>query len=247
MKYGVEMYVRFSVDQKEFRFFAPINFDQIVSERGISAALTTSNLHTFQMADIVINLGNETVVKNRYPDFGLTDEMLSRIKSIPLSDYDVVTKQAQRQFNAEIIGEFKGAYGFLSNFYPATFVYEGIYWHNSESAYQAMKSLDRGVHLMFAELTSPATAKREGRRINPVRSDWEDVKVGIMRDIVFEKFRQSPELKQRLLGTGNAVLEEGNLHGDRVWGISPPHSGMGDNHLGEILMTVRRELRTLSF
>lgn len=145
------------------------------------------------------------------------------------------------------IGEFKGEYHFLSNFHPATFVYDNIHWPNSEAAYQAMKSRDRNVHLLFSQLTHPVQAKREGRMIDPIREDWNDVKVGIMRDIVYEKFRQNPDLKQKLLDTGDAVLQEGNTHNDRVWGVCPPHSGMGENHLGKILMALRREFRTISF
>lgn len=141
------------------------------------------------------------------------------------------------------IGEFKGEYSFLSNFYPAEFVYQAIVWPNSEAAYQAMKSLDRGVHLEFAQHTSPVKAKRAGRLIDPIRGDWNDVKVGIMREIVYEKFNQNPELRQKLIETGDAVLQEGNMHNDRIWGVCPPHSNNGANLLGRILMEVRLTLK----
>ena len=247
VKYGVEMYVRFSLDQKEFRFFAPVSFDQIVSEKGLSSSVVASNLQTVQMADIVINLANETLVKTRNPGFELTDEVLSHIKSIPLTDYDVVTAHAFERGATYIIGEFKGPYHFLSNFHPATFVYNNILWPNSEAAYQAMKSLDHEVHLTFAQYESPGVAKRAGRHIDPIRKDWNEVKFGIMRDIVYAKFIQNPDLKQRLLGTGAATLQEGNSHGDLIWGICPPYSSRGENNLGKILMKLRQEFRTIQF
>ena len=247
MKLGVEMYVRFSISQREFRFFAPVSIETLVDGVNVSSVVTSRNLHTVQMADLVINLGNDTVVKNREPDFELTPELMTHIKAIPLTDYDEVTAHAKEQFDPALIGEFRGEYRFLSNFYPAEFVYQGIVWANSEAAYQAMKSHDRGVHMMFARFSNPAHAKREGRLINPMRGDWDDVKVSIMRDIVYAKFRQNPELKQKLLATGHTVLQEGNMHNDRVWGVCPPYSDKGENHLGKILMDIRREFKTVSY
>lgn len=247
MKIGVEMYIRFSLDQREFRCFAPLPLKTLVDTVDITSVTVRRNLQLVQLADIVINLGNETLVKNRDPDLELTPELMNHVKSIPLSDYEDVVEHGEQQFKSAIIGEFKDEYRFLSNFYPATFVYQHIIWPNSEAAYQAMKSNDREVHLEFALLFNPAQAKRAGRLIDPMREDWDDVKVGIMRDIVSEKFNQNPELKEKLLATGWSVLQEGNLHNDRIWGVCPPHSDHGENLLGKILMDIRRDFRTVSF
>jgi len=54
-----------------------------------------------------------------------------------------------------------------------------------------------------------------------------------------QKFKQ-PELKAKLLATGDAELIEGNHWGDIVWGVC---RGKGENRLGKILMKVREELR----
>lgn len=142
--------------------------------------------------------------------------------------------------------EFKDEYSFLSNFYPATFVWNFIMWPNSEAAYQAAKSSDRKVWLDFAQMKNPAQAKRAGKTVD-VRSDWNEVKVGIMRDIVFQKFYQNPVLRTQLLATNDAHLEEGNLWKDVFWGVCPPGSGIGKNHLGNILMEVRRSFKVFSF
>ena len=247
MKLGVETYVRFSLDQKEFRFFAPIHLSTLLASSTPTAEAIKSSLQTVAMADVVINLGNNMFVKNRGLEEQPTPEMLRHAQTLPITEYDEVVSHASLPFNPNVIGEFKGEYRFLSNFYPAGFVYQGILWPNSEAAYQAMKSRDRDVHLMFSTLTHPVQAKHEGRMIDPMREDWDDVKVGIMRDIVYSKFNQNPELKRKLFDTGNAILQEGNTHNDRVWGISPPHSGNGKNHLGKILMDVRRELKTIAY
>ena len=65
-----------------------------------------------------------------------------------------------------------------------------------------------------------------------------------MEDIVRAKFTQNQELKQQLIGTGDAYLEEGNTWHDTCWGVDLK-TGEGQNHLGKILMKVRQELKTL--
>jgi predicted NAD-dependent protein-ADP-ribosyltransferase YbiA (DUF1768 family) len=61
-----------------------------------------------------------------------------------------------------------------------------------------------------------------------------------MEDLVRQKF-SNPALATRLLKTGEAVLEEGNTWGDRFWGVDA-RTGEGENHLGLILMRVRKDL-----
>jgi predicted NAD-dependent protein-ADP-ribosyltransferase YbiA (DUF1768 family) len=61
-----------------------------------------------------------------------------------------------------------------------------------------------------------------------------------MERCVRYKFTYDAELRQKLLATGDAILEEGNDWGDRVWGVV---DGVGKNRLGKILMKVRDELR----
>ena len=73
-----------------------------------------------------------------------------------------------------------------------------------------------------------------------MRSDWEDVKFDVMYDIVKAKFTQNEDLKRKLLDTEGYYLEEGNNWGDKIWGVV---NGVGENHLGKILMRVRNELK----
>jgi N-glycosidase YbiA len=142
----------------------------------------------------------------------------------------------------EKIAEFQGEYRFLSNFWPAEVVYEGITYPTSEHAYQAAKTLDPEQRRKIAALKTPAEAKHTGEALQQ-RDDWNDVKFKVMEDVVRYKFTHHDELRQKLLATSDAVLEEGNTWNDRIWGISPPRSGDGENHLGKILMKIRRELR----
>lgn len=136
-----------------------------------------------------------------------------------------------------IRGFFK-EYRFLSNFHMAPVEYNGIRYTNNEAAFQAQKCPERA--LEFATL-DPSAAKRLGRHVK-LRPDWEDVKEGIMYDIVLAKFSQNDSLRQRLLNTGYARLYEENTWGDTTWGTV---NQKGQNLLGIILEDVRDEFRSM--
>jgi hypothetical protein len=63
-----------------------------------------------------------------------------------------------------------------------------------------------------------------------------------MEDLVRQKFTRHPDLKEKLLATGNRPLYEGNTWRDHFWGVSSK-TLKGQNHLGKILMRVREDLR----
>lgn len=142
----------------------------------------------------------------------------------------------------DAILEFKGEFAFLSNFAKAELVWDNMLWPTSEHAYQAAKTLDRQSRLNIAALATPAQTKRAGKTL-VLRPDWDEVKYGIMKEIVWAKFTQNPDLRAKLLATGDAHLEEGNHHHDNIWGVCPPGSGNGKNWLGVVLMEVRKELQ----
>src|SRR2546421_11620474 len=133
------------------------------------------------------------------------------------------------------IAEFQAEYRFLSNFFPAEVIYEGITYPTSEHAYQAAKTLDPEQRKKIAALKTPAEAKSAGRSLK-LRDDWETAKFTVMEDVVRYKFSHHPDLRDKLLATGDAYLEEGNTWNDRVWGV---YQGQGENRLGKILMKIR--------
>jgi hypothetical protein len=137
------------------------------------------------------------------------------------------------------IDSFQGNYRFLSNFFPATIEYEGITYPSVENAYQASKSSSVEDHKRIAAISDPGDAKREGRLLT-LRDDWDTLKFKVMEDCVRYKFTHHLELKEKLLATGDAILEEGNTWNDQIWGVS---NGQGQNRLGKILMKVREELK----
>jgi hypothetical protein len=136
-----------------------------------------------------------------------------------------------------VINSFSGYYRFLSNFWKAPVVYDGVGYSNSEAAYQAAKCRNPEQKVWFEKL-DPGPAKRLGKGV-VLRFDWEEVKDQIMYDICLAKFTQNPDLAKALIETRDEELIEGNTWGDRVWGQV---DGVGENRLGKILMRIRAEL-----
>ena len=141
------------------------------------------------------------------------------------------------------IDYFRGEYAFLSNFWEVSVTYKGLTYGSNEAAFQAQKCMTEEEKIEFTQLR-PSASKKLGRRVQ-LRPDWEDVKVGIMEEIVRAKFTQNEDLKQLLLETGDAYLEEGNTWHDTCWGVDA-RTGEGQNHLGKILMKVRDELKEMN-
>ena len=138
----------------------------------------------------------------------------------------------------QAIKSFRGPYRWLSNFWPAQVVLDGIVFGSVEHAYQAAKTLDLDHRRAIAGLAKPGQAKRYGRKLQ-VREDWEQVKLAVMEDLLRQKFSH-PDLGQKLLDTGDACLEESNVWRDFFWGVC---DGKGENHLGRLLMKIRDGLR----
>lgn len=139
-----------------------------------------------------------------------------------------------------VIDRFDGEYNFLSNFSDSPMKLNlgslGT-WSvlNVEEVFQAAKAVDDKDAIWVLQAGRPGMAKRRGRAIRK-RDDWDEIKIDVMRMYVTAKFVQNPDLAQKLLDTGDAILIEGNTWGDRFWGTV---NGEGENWLGKILMEVR--------
>jgi ribA/ribD-fused uncharacterized protein len=135
-----------------------------------------------------------------------------------------------------VIDIFRGKYAFLSNMSSSKFVVDGIKYNSVENFFQAQKTLDLEERKRIAEM-SPVDAKRAGRKVS-LRKDWNDIRLEIMETGLRMKFK-NPFLRKLLLNTGSSMLIEGNNYGDRFWGKV---DGIGNNHLGELLMSVRADI-----
>jgi ribA/ribD-fused uncharacterized protein len=135
----------------------------------------------------------------------------------------------------------KDTYGEFSNFAKCPFVLDGKEWPTSEHYFQAQKFTDAAYRERIRAAVSPMIAARLGRsRKVPIRSDWEQIKLDVMRSAVRQRFATHAELAQLLLATGDEDLIE-TAPRDAFWGCGA--GGTGQNWLGKILMEVRHELR----
>ena len=145
-----------------------------------------------------------------------------------------------------IINEFKNEHEFLSNFFPTDVVLFGLRFKTAEAAFQAGKAivsqnksaLDT---ILSTEPDQAGKAKHIGRNIKMSQNElvyWDEIKVTWMGEVIRCKFFQNQILAALLLRTRPTPLVEGNHWGDVFWGVDLS-TGLGENHLGKILMTVR--------
>ena len=135
-----------------------------------------------------------------------------------------------------MIKEFQNEARWLSNFHPVRVKMYGIEYPSVEHAYQAAKEVNPTQRLRYLNCT-PGNAKRLGRKAE-LRPDWNEVKLLVMEELVRRKFAH-PDLRNKLLQTGNTELIEGNTWHDTFWGVC---NGIGENHLGKIIMKIRKEI-----
>jgi ribA/ribD-fused uncharacterized protein len=132
-------------------------------------------------------------------------------------------------------------YGFFSNFSPHAIYLKGKNWPTSEHFFQAQKFVGTPIEEKIRLASSPMAAAKMGRdRHHPLRADWEAVKEEIMYEALLAKFTQHPDLRQKLLETGEAELVE-HTSNDHYW--ADGGDGSGKNRLGYLLMRVRSALR----
>lgn len=140
----------------------------------------------------------------------------------------------------DLIYNFTGEYRFLSNFWPCRIVFDRLIYPSVEHAYVAAKTLNPAERAFVRKCClSPGDAKRFGRELT-LRRDWDAVKLAVMEDFLRQKFAPHTPLAEKLLATGDAKLVEGNTWGDTFWGRC---RGKGRNHLGNLLMIIREELK----
>ena len=132
-----------------------------------------------------------------------------------------------------------GNTSFLSNFASYPIELDGKVWPTVEHYFQAQKFLDESYREEIRKAKAPYDAKRMGRG-GPLRRNWDNMKIGIMKLAVRRKFETYSELREKLLRTGERELVEDSPN-DYFWGNG--RNGTGHNHMGKILMGLRQEFR----
>ena len=142
------------------------------------------------------------------------------------------------------ISNFRFQYRWLSNFYLAPVEFEGLTYPSTEHAYQAAKIDDPEVRKMISELPEPKQTKQASHWLTPPENWHTTRKFEVMELVLREKFKHE-DLALKLLATGEKELIEGNTWHDTSWGVCfcAKCGNKGDNHLGKILMKIRKELK----
>ena len=136
----------------------------------------------------------------------------------------------------EIVYKGKWVYNWFSNMEIDTITIDGITYPAVENYYQGMKSGHPKILKLFSEMT-PSKAKFNGRHLD-LREDWEQVKFEVMEKALRIKFAPGTIWYARLEMEEGEIVEWNNW-GDKIW--CKTLNGIGENHLGKILMKIRYE------
>lgn len=111
---------------------------------------------------------------------------------------------------------------------------------------------DRASFEKILRCETPADAKQLGRSVSPFDSDlWDAAVCSVAAEVVEQKFRKVPKLREMLLETGDNLLAEATRN-DTIWAIGldvgdtrakQPTDWCGSNILGWALMEARTSLR----
>lgn len=133
----------------------------------------------------------------------------------------------------------------FSNFdrFNQNLIYDGVEYNTVENFYQAMKTKDKDIRKKIATM-HPAEAKKFARTIQ-LRSDWEDIKIKVMKYALDFKYKKNITHWIALINFEGDIVEYNYWH-DNYWGHclctkckDIPHQ----NHLGKLLEDLRHEIQ----
>ena len=152
---------------------------------------------------------------------------------------------------------FFGKTSFLSNFASSPMSIDGTSFSCAEQAFQYFKAKffnEDEIAKQILEMDNPSEMAITGQHVfilhKPKQSEWNDVAVDTMEQILRAKFSQNEELKSLLKRTSPCMLVESNPY-DRVFGnglgignakSDCHHNWPGQNVMGKILENIRSKL-----
>ncbi len=156
----------------------------------------------------------------------------------PQGDHVHITNQNPPADNRILF--YEGTRYMFSNFSSFRVQWRGVSWMTSEHAYQAAKFNDPEI----IELIKNAPSAHDAKKIahahqDKIVSNWSEIEVGIMEEILRAKLAQHPYIQRKLRESGNREIVE-NSPTDSFWGRGPDWKGQ--NHLGKLWMKLRIEM-----
>jgi ribA/ribD-fused uncharacterized protein len=154
--------------------------------------------------------------------------------------------------------ESKGEYRDFSNMSNHPIEINGETFPTVEHYFQAMKARefkDDEIYQKILNTKTPKAVKAIGKKVkNFVQEVWDAKRDEVMETGVRAKFVQHPELRKKLLETGDKLIGEANPR-DTYWGIGTsmdlekakiPSKWRGQNKLGKTLMNLRDSFKEQS-
>ncbi|KAJ7114660.1 hypothetical protein C8R43DRAFT_831833, partial [Mycena crocata] len=128
------------------------------------------------------------------------------------------------RYNIEQHSEF-------TNSSPHSLIYDGKGYPTADHLYHAFKYMDHRPDLAESIRTSSksaAHARKQDKRYSAYRHpNWDGMKIQKMENVLWHKFTQHDDLKQRLLATGDAELI--NYSGHDFWGVGTNQKGWNES------------------
>ncbi|MBO4252156.1 MAG: NADAR family protein [Clostridia bacterium] len=142
----------------------------------------------------------------------------------------------------EFIGFYNREFFCLDNFSSFGFVYGGKYYQTVEHGYQSLKFKGKAPEIeekIIKCYSAYEAQKIAHENIDKQVDNWDEIKVGVMEELLRAKLDQHPYVKQKLLQTENYLICEDSPK-DSFWGIGRDRNGR--NELGKLWMKLRKEL-----
>jgi ribA/ribD-fused uncharacterized protein len=139
-----------------------------------------------------------------------------------------------------MIESFSGPFANFSNFAPCEVELWKRVYPSVEHAYQSAKNNGEEWKKFCQSDVTAGKVKQATKHVVLIK-EWEDIKVQLMRNLVWQKFNKEP-FRTLLLSTNDSYIQEGNWWGDTFWGVNLK-TGFGKNVLGYILMEIRAALK----
>ena len=141
----------------------------------------------------------------------------------------------------DYLGFYEKEYYVFSNFSSFAIMWKGNFCMTSEHAYHTEKFEDESLKA----LVRSAMSAHDSQKVSHIHKDkyikdWDSIKLKIMKEILYEKVRQHPYVRKKLLQSGDKTLIEDSWRDD-FWGWGPNKDGA--NHLGRFWMEIREEIK----
>lgn len=192
---------------------------------------------------------NESAVKKYY---ATTYDGKLYIRNGKAQVYEYVSPEDvidEIEFNKKIADDvytpaFRKDKSFLSNMHPCEIKVsmngQDYIFPSAENLYQACKNPD---FASYFTTMSPAESKSFWKTHPWDARSWEDIKDGVMKKVLYFKFKQNPDLMEKLCKCDFQITERNEWH-DTYWGV---YNGIGYNKLGNLLESIKCEALGIPF